>query len=131
MTIMPPKPLFSLTSHTVSERIAKIKSKVDPAILKERTDFERLMIEGRDVTYQQNETLAEAADEIREKLIEVHEQTVETNGKVKDHESRIKTNETILKGYQKSAANRTKLMTTCIPFAVVGLEIAAKKLGLL
>jgi len=123
------RPFFSMPTDTVEAQIAKIKSKVQPELLHGRTEWEKMLINQSDIGLQQNETLARAADEIHKALDLIQEQTTLTNGRVNKAEKDIKDHDEILKGYQKASARRTKVMTTCIPFIVVGLEIIAKKLG--
>jgi len=125
----PHRPLFSHAAETVAERIARIKPKVDPMFLRDKTEFEKMMLEGRDIMFQQNETLADAADEIVDTLKDVKSQSTITNGRVTKAEVEIRNHGDFIDGWKKSAAKRTKIMTTLIPVFVVGLEIVAHKLG--
>jgi hypothetical protein len=120
-----------MPDHSIAERIASIRPKISPALLEGKSEFEKLMLQQNDIGFQQNEALAEAADEIRSKLIEVHGQTTLTNGRVTATEKQIQEHDEILRGYQKAAAKRTKIMVSLIPIIGVVLEIFAKKLGLL
>lgn len=123
------RPLFSIATHTVSQRLRAIQSKVDPILLEGKTEFESLMLVGRDIIFQQNEELAKASDEIRDKVEEVHEQTTLTNGKVKDHAQLLLEHTDFIKQMRHSAARRTFWMVTLIPIFGIILEIVAKKAG--
>lgn len=90
-----------------------------------------MLLNAVDILQQQGEVTGRGLDETNQTLEEVVTQTKLTNGTVKNHEGRIAANEGILREFQKAAARRTKIMTTAIPLVVVGLEIVAKKAGLL
>lgn len=123
------RPLFSMATHTVSERIKKIVSKVDPILLEGKTEFESLMLVGRDIIFQQNEELAKASDEIRDKVEEVHDQTTITNGTVKGHTQQLAEHNDFIKQMRQASSRRTFWMVTLIPLFGIILEIIAKKAG--
>lgn len=107
---------------SVEKRIAKIKSKVAPELLDSCSEKDKMLINAADILQQQNEILARGQDETNGTLEEVREQTTKTNGTVKEHDA-------FITDYKRSAAKRTRLMVGAVPFLVVGLEVAAHKLG--
>lgn len=109
---------MSIPSASVEDRIAQIQSKVRPDLLSGRTDVEKMLLNQSDISLQQNEILARAADEINQTLEEVKTQTTKTNGTVQNHEQRIMINEGVLKGYQDAAAKRTKMLLLLLPILV-------------
>jgi hypothetical protein len=118
-----------MPSETVESRIGKIQSKINPELLRGKTDFERMVLEQNDKTLQHGEVLARSADEQNKYLDTIQTQVLETNGKVKNHESRIKENETFIRSIKTSAKKRTAWTIALIPIIGVGLEIIAKKAG--
>lgn len=82
-------PLFSLPVDTVEKRIAQIHSKINPEILKGKTDFEKMVLDQNDVLLQHGEVLARSADEQNSSLGLIQVQVTATNGRVNGHDEKL------------------------------------------
>lgn len=83
------KPMFSMPNQTVEKRIGQVKSKINPEVLKGKTDFEKMVLDQNDMTLQHGEILARSSDEQNVSLQIIQVQVEATNGRVNKHDERL------------------------------------------
>lgn len=81
--------MFSMPAETVERRIAQIHSKINSEVLKDKTPFEKMVLNQNDVLLQHGELLARSADEQNNSLGMIQVQVTATNGRVNGHDEKI------------------------------------------